>query len=328
MDIGIKKPDYVIGEDSFSAKLAESLGSRHRLVRHEYYPDGEPSPRILADYGELEGKHVVFVHRVSQLPNRDKICRGLHNAERIVGNLKYMFNANEIDVLMPYYLFSRQDKDARSSNDLMVRERDHGKDIGYEFVARALKAQGAERIITLTPHFHRGIDGEYDVIGVCGIDVVCICGVNALARYAKGLIEDGRMNEKGLIIAPDEHSYGLAKKFADKIEADYKIEIMEKKRIDGKHVLRNGIVDMHKNDIVVIDDILSTLGTVETLIESVRNTNDVDIFAIHGVFPEEGLRRATSLVSSGKARRIVTTDSIDNDYARASILPDIKGLYL
>ena len=298
----------------------------YKNVRHEYYPDGEPAPRIMADYDDLKGKRVALVIRSKQLPTRDSVCRLLHNAERETGNLSRLYGA-EVDIIMPYYLLGRQDKDPRTSDDPMVRERDKGKDIGYEFIARSFKAHGANRIITITPHFHRD-RYNYDVIEIEGLEIVCISGVNALARYARELIERDMLNEDALIIAPDEHAYGMAERFRSMVGENFTIEIMEKKRISGDKVTRRSGIECGGKEVVIIDDILSTMGTIKTLLSRLNGARHVDIFAVHGVLPEEGLRRARGMISSESARRIITTDTVDNDYARASIIPDIAKLYL
>ncbi len=327
-EIRLPKPDYVIGRDVFASKLASALNSEYREVRHEYYPDGEPAPKIDAGYDEIDGKHVALVVRSKQLPTRDDICRLMHNAERTTGNLKYVFNAGEVDIILPYYFLSRQDKNARESEDQMVKERDMGKDVGYEFIARALKAQGASRIITVTPHFHR--DGyEYDIIRVEDLDIICISGIGSLAKYASELIKDGRMSEKGIIIAPDSHSKTMAESFRDKIGYNYRVEIMEKRRVSGSEVERGpgSAIKCDGMDVIVVDDILSTMGTMKSMLENLSMRGNVDIFAVHGVLPEKGLSRAREIIASNRVRRIVTTDSIDNDYASVSIIPDIVALY-
>ena len=84
-------------------------------------------------------------------------------------------------------------------------------------------------------------------------------------------------------------------------------------------------IDIKGQDVLILDDIFATLSTIETAINCLENCGHIDCFAVHGVFPEAGFARSKRL--NNVVRRFVTTDTIDCDYTRASVIPEIVEFY-
>ena len=314
--------DFVIGREDFSRRLSEELGCKYRAFRHQYHPDGEPTPRILADYGEIDGKHLVLVLRGKEIPDYTRVSRNLHNFSRHIDNLKYVFRAGAVDVLMPYCWLARSDKNPRTDADPLVRERDQGCDVGYEWLARDFKAHGANRIITFNPHFNRGKLGSFKVEG---IEFIALSGIPALVRYAKRLYDDRLLKDDLLVVGPDFKSNHLVEDFVNGFGGTSKI--LDKSRLSpdysegGKEK-----VDARGRGVIILDDIFSTGGTVENTVDRIENSSGKSCFVIHGVFPESGFQRAQSLVK-GKLRRIVATDTIESSYSASSVIPEVVEFY-
>jgi phosphoribosylpyrophosphate synthetase len=313
-------PDFVVGREDFSRRLAEELGCKYRAFRHEYHPDGEPAHRILAEYDELDGKHVVLVLRGSQLPDYTRVSRNLHNFSRHVDNLRYTFGVEKLDVLMPYFWLGRQDKNPRTDGNPLIRERDKGRDVGYKWLLRDMKAHGADRLLTFNPHFHRE-PGTFEEERIC---IVALSGAQALARYANKLYNDGLISDGCIITGPDFGSGPLVKEFAKLVKRESKM--LEKNRLDESTTEPRGNgIDAEGRDILLLDDIFSTLVTIENAAGSVRNPGYIDCFAVHPVLPMEGFERSKALKK--RVRRFVGTDSIDSDYSRASVIPEVVEFY-
>ncbi|MDI6720750.1 MAG: phosphoribosyltransferase family protein [Candidatus Aenigmarchaeota archaeon] len=319
-------PDFVIGREDFSRSLAQELGCEYREFRHLYYLDGEPNPKISAKYEEIGGRDVILVLRGSQRSEYNKVARNLHNFERHIGNLHRVFRAGSIDVIMPYFWLGRQDHNPRTDSDPNVRERDYGKDIGYESLAITFKAQGAHRIITITPHFYRqkGTIKAADII-----DVISLSGTSALARYAKELIDEGSLSRDALLIGPDLNSNLILSEFSGLMRHEMNTDSFktnDKKRLDDQSVRHNKKINTEGRDVLIVDDIISTAGTLESEIDNLENHGYVDCFAIHGVLPEKGHDRTKAMLGK-KVRRFITTDTVDCDYSRASVIPEIVEFY-
>lgn len=319
----MEKPEYVIGNDIFAGGVANSLG-KCKLIefRREYYIDGEPAPTVNFDY-ELDGKHVLLVYRRRQRPTRNDVARHITNLLMLIYNLKHQYNVGELDVLYPYYIFGRQDHNPRNDPKPEIKERDRGKSVGYKFIAESFKSIGAERIITFNPHFHR----DESVIEIEGLPVICLSAVPKLAEYAEKLMCDGMLKRDSVVLSPDFKGNVLAKEFAKLTGLEYFESEIKKNRINDRKTIHNKIHDMKCRDVVIVDDILSTMGTCEGAINSLKNTGDIDIFAVHPVLPPEGHDKAQSLIGSGKVRRIIATNTIDSDYSRVDISGEVAKVY-
>ena len=70
--------DFVVGHESdqFGVRLAHKLGCEYKNFRNTYMRDGEPRPKIFADYDAIKGNDVLVVYRGKQLPDRLRIPRG------------------------------------------------------------------------------------------------------------------------------------------------------------------------------------------------------------------------------------------------------------
>jgi len=373
--------DFVVGRDDFSRMLSEGLGCKYRPFDHDYHPDGEPCPIIKADYNDIKGSHVVLVLRGEQLPDYTRVSRNLHNFSRHTGNLAYIFEAGQVDVLMPYCWLGRSDKNPKTDEDALVRERDQGRDVGYMWLARAFKAQGANRIITFNPHFRRdkkgpflvkwnphltdrenGIidrlrnNGDADALlrqiptdyrqnaenlikmyldcvdelleEMNSMEFVGLSGVPALARHSKKLYDQEVLGNNLTVMGPDLSSSSLAEELSAELDTEFG-GVINKKRMGGDYVRRDDKkIDVDGSEVLMVDDIYATGGTSETGRDNIVGDSGVDFLAVHGVFPEEGLKRAASLLK-GKFRRIVTTDTIHSKHSKytASVIPEIVKFY-
>ena len=316
--------DFVIGntQDNFHYELAKALKCTPIGFSNRYHPDGEPSPVIEADYSELGGSNVLLAYRTKQLPTRDIIARHMHNIGRVLNNLTdpETFNVKSVDVLYPYYILGRQDHNARTDASADVRERDKGKDLGYKYAARLFKGFGARRIITFNPHFCRRA-GD---LTVCGLDVISLSGVKSLARYAG---ERGDLSSDALILGPDCSSSMLAEEFASLVGREYFHCDLTKERESSSSVTFSGaMVDFNGKDIVIVDDIASTLGTIKRFIEKTVNAGSIDVYVVSAVLPQEGMERLQQLLR-GNVRRFIATDAVKSDFSHASIIPEVVECY-
>ncbi len=321
--------EFVLGHDDFGRKLATEMGCEYREFREEYYVDGEPCPRILADYEELIDRDVLVAARLKSPVNTQGILSHLHTLNRITNNIsdKLLYSARSVDVLLPYFVLSRQDHNPRTDKSELVRTRDRGKDVGYRNVLKDLEARGVRRILTFSPHFNRSGEGSqvYREIGT-GIEVYRIPGINALARYFKG-----RVDSDTIIINPDMASGKLAVELARQSDAKFKYGL-EKKRLTDRDVETTGRLDAEGNDVIVVDDIASSGSTLVGAINSIDNPGTIFLAVVHPVLPDmptpdKGYRLVTRLLDERKIGDFIATDSLDSEFSKASIIPDVVKYY-
>lgn len=321
--------DFVLSHDDFGKRLAYEMGCEYREFREEYYVDGEPCPRILADYEELIDRDVLVVSRLKSPLTTFGILSYLHTLNRITNSItdKLLYNARSVDVLLPYFVLSRQDHNPRTDESEIVRKRDKGKDVGYRNILKDLEARDIRRILTFSPHFNRSGEGSqvYREIGR-GIEVYRIPGVNALARYFKG-----KIRPETIVINPDMAAGKLAVELARQTGTRFRYGL-EKKRITDRDVETTGKLDAEGNDVVVVDDIASSGSTLVGAINSIENVGTVYLAVVHPVLPEmstpdKGYRLVKKLLEERKIGDFVATDTIDSEFSKASIIQDVVNYY-
>jgi len=306
--------DFVIGNDDFGKNLAKALNCEYREFKEEYYPDGEPCPRIMAEYEEIKGKRVILSPRITQKSTKEKVALYLHNSERILGALtsEELYNADYVDVLFPYFWLGRQDHNPKTDNSEELRIRDRGKDIGYKTILRTFRGLGARRIITVDPHFFR----QEGSTMICDMEIVSISGIYALGRYLKN-----RVNDNTVILSPDLRGGVLSDKLADQL--GLKSESLAKKRISESKAESKEIYNANGANVVIMDDIISTAGTLKNVIDNLYNACSVTVACVHAILPEIGYNRLIELKRAGKINDIIATDTINSDFTKTSIVPEI-----
>ncbi len=267
----------VVGFDSFGREIAERLSSGFVRIERRVFPDGEACPRI---EGETEGKHAVFVNRISQGMN---VNTYIIESVLVLRTLRES-GAKSIDFVMPYMAYSRQAKAYRA-----------GEPQSAKFVLDVFRDAGASRIFTVSSHYER----DKEVIP-SSVPVRNINGFRAVAEYAKSI------EAKNPVVAgPDLGVSSEAKRVAEL--CGYECLIMEKeRRAEGVEV--KGSPDVEGKDVILVDDIISTGSTMMKAAGLCRKNGarSVHAAAVHGVFASRSLERMRSVFDS-----IAVSDSIE-----------------
>ena len=321
--------EFAVVHDEFGRRVAERLGLECREFREEFFPDGEPSPRVLAEYQDLADRDVLVVARLKSPMTTMGILSYLHDLERVTFNLtdKLLYNARNVEVVLPYFVLGRQDHNPRTDDSEKVRNRDKGRDVGYRNILKDLEVRGVSRVLTFSPHFDRYGEGSrvYEEAGR-GIEVYRIPGINALARYFKG-----KLDADSIAINPDMTSGRMAEGFARLAGVAFR-HGLDKKRVTDQEVEFTGTLDAEGRDVVIVDDIVSAGSTILGAMKSLVNVRMMDVAIIHAVLPDmptvdKGYKLVKRLLAEKKIREFVTTDTVDSEFSKASVIDDIVNFY-
>lgn len=318
--------DYVVIRQEhfqFGFDLASKIGPNCKCLtyEHEYYPDGQPAPRIKSDY-KLDDSRILVVGQLEQRFDRHKSVSAFHNLTRVVGNLTdpESYNARSVEVFFPYYWMSRQDHNPRTDPAPKVRDVDQGKDVGYKHVARVLRGCGASRITTFNPHFHRGAGTQYlEFRGMDGIEIVSLSAIPAIAEYLKQLIADDIV-----VLGPDLHSNETIDEFCK--YSGLKNEMcLEKERDGPEAVTTNGDCNADGRGVLILDDIGATMRTARGARRKIRNASYVDIAVVHPVLTETGYNIVIEMLSADKSesiRSFTGTNTVDSKFSKVDVIPE------
>ncbi|MBN2066091.1 MAG: ribose-phosphate diphosphokinase [Candidatus Thermoplasmatota archaeon] len=280
---------YIIGGTASKAvaeELAKELHCPLAETIAKRFPDDECYIRIVDDISQ---EQVIIVQTAYPDHNIVELFL-LQNAAKEAG-------ASKITVVMPYMGYARQDKKFQK-----------GEPISAQTLARLISAQ-ADAVITVDPH------KEY-ILDFFTVSAVGCSAVPELAKYLKKQSVD-------FILAPDKGALERAKNAADIIGCEY--DYMEKKRIDGTTVeIKPKKLDAKGKIVAIIDDIISTGGTMAKSIEHLNNqgANSVFVACTHGLFAGDAIKK----LHTAGCTEIIATNTIISDFSKVSIAPCIARL--
>ncbi len=212
-------------------EIAGCLGVQLGKVLIETFPDGEIGVQINEN---VRGRDVFVLQSVARHPN-------LYLMELliIVDALKRA-SARSIVAVIPYFGYARQDR------------KDKGRvPITAKLVANLLEKAGVTRVLTMDLHAEQ-IQGFFDIpVDNLYSRPVLIQAVNEMKL------------ESCVVVTPDVGSIKLASAFAEKMKVD--LAIVDKRRVNAEQVEVNALIgEVHGKDVLLIDDICSTGGTLKT----------------------------------------------------------------
>ena len=201
--------------------------------------------------------------------------------------------ASKIDVIIPYYGYGRQDKIFED-----------GEAISAEKMAKLIEID-ADKVILVNPH-------KEHIRNFFSVPAIICDAVPAIARYFEGKVD--------AVIAPDKGAVYMAKKAAEIIECSY--NYFEKTRISSNEVkMEIKDMDVKEKNLLILDDIISTGGTMKKAVEMLRQQNAATIYAacIHGLF----IGNADERILQAGCDELVSTDTIETAYSKVSVAKEI-----
>jgi ribose-phosphate pyrophosphokinase len=193
-------------------------------------------------------------------------------------------SAERITAVIPYYAYARQDWKDRPRVPLTAR-----------LVADLLEAAGANRVLTMDLH-------SPQIQGFFSIPVDNLMAQGVLAKHVKCLDLSDLM-----IISPDAGGVGRAKWFAKLVNAD--LGIIDKRR-PKPNVAKvfNVIGDVKNHDVVILDDMVDTAGTLVLSAEALQKEGAKRVFAActHPILSGD----AISHINDSSLEKLIVTNTI------------------
>ena len=216
------------GSQDLAEQICKSYGSRLGKVNIQRFSDGEILPTFMES---IRGDFVFLVQSThSPAENLMELLLMIDAAKRA--------SAYKIIAVIPYYGYARQDRKDRPRVA-----------IGSKLIANMLQAAGADRLITMDLHAPQ-IQGYFDI------------PVDHLDSHAVFIpyIENLKL-ENLTFAAPDVGSANRIREIASYFEAE--MVICDKHRKRANEIASMVVIgDVTDRDVVIIDDICDTGGTL------------------------------------------------------------------
>lgn len=217
-----------ISSQDLAKKVARKLGAKLVSVDHKMFPDGESKITFKSD---IRSKTCVIVQSTHP-PVDSHMMQALAMAHKAR-------EAADVIMVIPYLGYARQDKEFLK-----------GEIVTSKVIAKLFKSVGVSRLIVVDIHSKTALahfKGKK----------VNISAVPVLVKYARR----ERLKDP-LVVSPDLGGTDRAKKFAELMKTDYISLNKKRDRKTGRVNIEDSELDVKKRDLVIVDDMISSGGSI------------------------------------------------------------------
>ena len=272
-------------------RIARRLKAKYVDVDTRTFPDGESK----ITFRHNLKKSVVLVVQSTYPPVDTNLLQILS----IISEVKKI--SSKIYAIMPYMGYARQD-----------RQFLNGEIATMSVVAKMLQAAGAKKVIVVDIH-------SKTALRHFKIPTENVSAIPELAKYLKKL-----KLKNPVIVSPDTGGSLRAKKFADILKSDFITLKKSRNRKTGKVSIQSTKADVKGKDLIIVDDIISTGGSVVKATQFLKKQKCKRVFVVctHGLLvgdAEKNIKKAgvTQIISTNTIPRSISKVDVSGVIAQA-----------
>jgi len=265
-------------------RIARRLKAPYVEAKTRVFPDGESK----ITFGRIPKNSTILVVQSTYPP----VDTNLLQALSIISQARKI--SSKIYAVIPYMGYARQDRQFLS-----------GEVVTMSIVARMLKSAGAKKIVVVDIHSKIALNHFK-------IPKENVSAIPELAKYFK------RMKLKdALVVSPDMGGSLRAKRFASLINTDFIALKKSRNRKTGKVVIQSSKVDVRGKDLILVDDIISTGGSIVKAAQFLKKQKCKRVFVActHGLFVEGAEKK----IKNAGVSRIISTNTIPRNTSKVDI---------
>ena len=272
------QPEMKIFSGSANRDLAEKIckyiGVPLGQATISSFPDGETYVRIEEN---VRGRDVFLIQPTCPPTNQ-------HLMELLIMvDAARRASADRITAVIPFFGYARQDRKDQPRVPITAK-----------LVANLLNAAGVSRVLTMDLHAQQ-VQGFFD------IPVDHLYSMPVLIKYLRQ-----RLTRKTVIVSPDVGGLKMASAYAQALGANLAIVAKQRKSATETEALYV-IGDVEGCDVLLVDDLTETAGTLCAAAETLKAKGALDIYAAvsHAVLVDLAIPR----LQKSKIKELVTTNS-------------------
>lgn len=262
---------------ALNQEISDILGLPLCQTEVKHFADGETYVRILEI---VRGRDVFIIQ-----PTCDPVNENLMELLITIDALRRA-SAGRINAVVPYYGYSRQDRKDRARCPITAK-----------LVANLMTEAGADRVVCVDLHAEQ-IQGFFD------IPLDKLKAMPIIANYF--MTHDFDM-EKLIVVAPDVGSVKRSRELAERIGAP--LAIIDKRRPQANvSEVMSVIGDVKGKDVLMMDDIIDTAGTIVGASEALKElgANRIYISCTHPLFSGPAKQR----LMNAPIEKLVVTNTV------------------
>ncbi|QVK21268.1 ribose-phosphate pyrophosphokinase [Mycoplasmatota bacterium] len=261
--------------NELAAEISEYIDVPLSSISVKEFADGEVNINI----EETVREHDVFIVQSTNEPVNDNYMKLLITIDALK-----RASARNINVIMPYYGYSRQDRKAKSRQPISAK-----------LIADLIQVAGATRVLTMDLHASQ-IQGFFD------IPIDNLVAFPSIADYFES------MNFKdSVVVSPDHGGATRARQLADALSVP--IAIIDKSRPLPNVAEVMGIIgDVENKTCIIIDDMIDTAGTLTVAASALMEHGAKEVYAscTHPIFSGPAIDR----INNSVLKEVVVTNTI------------------
>ena len=265
-------------------RIARRLKAPYIEAQTKIFPDGESK----ITFSSIPKKSIILVVQSTYPP----VDTNLLHTLAIISQARKA--SSKIYAIIPYMGYARQDRQFLS-----------GEVVTMSIVAKMLQAVGAKKVIVVDIHSKTALNHFK-------IPTVNVSAIPELAKYFKKL-----KIKKPLVVSPDTGGSSRAKKFASLLNTDFITLKKSRNRNTGKVQIQSSKVDVRGRDLIVIDDIISTGGSIIKATQFLKKQKCKRVFVActHGLFVGDAERK----IKKAGVAKIISTNTIPRSTSKVDM---------
>jgi len=265
--------------------VAEQAGLAVAAYEQRWFEDGECKLRALESVRDRDVYLLASLHGDTERSVPDRLMQTL----LLLGALRDA-GAARLTAVLPYLCYARKDRRTKPRDPVSTRH-----------VAALFEAVGTDRVLTLDVHNLAAFENAFRI----GTDHLTAAPVLASHLLPK-------LSENVVVISPDVGGIKRAELFrgvlAEQLGREPGSGFMEKHRSAGVVSGERLVADVEGCDVILVDDLISSGGTLARAARACREQGATRIHAAatHGVFAPE----AEQVLSDSELDSVVITDTV------------------
>ena len=272
-----------------SEELGRSVAQKLDLpllgAEFKVFPDGESKFTV---HENVSGKSVFIVQSTHQPGDQ-------HLFQLLLASHQLSEEGAKVTAVVPYLAYARQDKEFLP-----------GESVTLGVVAHLMRSVGVRRLVTVDIHSAEGL-------ALFSFPTYSVSAIPSLVEYSK----DKLGLKDPVVIAPDFGGSKRTEAFGQLYGAKYLQLSKTRDRTSGDVSIKDIAEDLQGKEVVMVDDIISTGGTMKAAAEVVikHGAKKALVVCVHGLFAGDALQK----LEKAPISEIVCTNTIPGKFSKVDV---------